>query len=181
MASKRQVARKAWLLSTKPAPLKSCLAEDWEENYTKSDYWATRWAASSKPESELPWPFELRVKDEKVFALDKILVAKARLDQVVQEWHDQRLLHPGLRMNTPGSRKHEKATPSMFVFVDVLRSLHSCSLVRHFFRNFKLSSPISGVSYGWTNMEKKDKQCGTCIWTLVKIAMKCRIKNFTSR
>ena len=44
-------------------------------------------------------------------------------------------LHPGLHMNTPVSRKDENETPKVFVFVEVLRSSHSCSLVRHFSRN----------------------------------------------
>ena len=32
----RQVAREAWLLNTKAAPLKSSLGEDWERDYAKS-------------------------------------------------------------------------------------------------------------------------------------------------
>ena len=56
MAREKQVAREAWIFNTKAAPPKSCLAEDSEEDYTKSEYWATHWEASSKPESEPAWP-----------------------------------------------------------------------------------------------------------------------------
>ena len=52
MECERQVAQEAWLLNTKAAPLRSCLVEDWEEDYAKSEYWATHWEASSKPG---PW------------------------------------------------------------------------------------------------------------------------------
>ena len=38
-------------------------------------------------------------------------------------------------MNTPVSRKHENETPTVFVVVEVLRSLLSYSLARHFFLN----------------------------------------------
>ena len=41
VAQEGQVAREAWLLNTKEAPLKSCLAKDWEEDYAKSGYWTT--------------------------------------------------------------------------------------------------------------------------------------------
>ena len=96
VAHKRQVAQEAWLLNTKAPPLKPCLAEDWEEDCAKSEYWATHWVASSKPESELAWPAGLRVDHGKLFVFDKLLIPEARMDQVVQEGHDQRLLHLGL-------------------------------------------------------------------------------------
>ena len=48
LARKRQVAREK-LLNTNAATLKSCLAEDLEEDYAKSKYWATHWEARSKP------------------------------------------------------------------------------------------------------------------------------------
>ena len=42
----------------------------------------------------------------------------------------------------------------------------------HFFFEFiNVSSPISGVSYGRTNIEKKCKQCCTFIWILGEISM----------
>ena len=41
-------------------------------------------------------------------------------------------------MNTPVSRKHENETTTVFMFVEVLRSLRSCLLVRHFFRNHEI-------------------------------------------
>ena len=41
VARERQVAPEAWLLNTKAAPVKASLAEDWEGDYTKSEYWAT--------------------------------------------------------------------------------------------------------------------------------------------
>ena len=85
MARDRRLAREAWLLNKKAAPLKSCLAEDWEEDYAKSKYLATHREASSRPESELPCPAGLCVDDGKLFAFDRILVPKARINQVTQE------------------------------------------------------------------------------------------------
>ena len=40
-----------------------------------------------------------------------------------------------MRMDTPISKRRENETPTVFVLVEVLRSSHLCSLVRHFFRN----------------------------------------------
>ena len=42
------------------------------------------------------WLAVLCVDDGKLFVFDKMPVPEARLDQAVQEWHDQRLLHPVL-------------------------------------------------------------------------------------
>ena len=94
VARERQVAREAGVLNTKAAPLKSRLAEDRGEDYAKSEYWATNWEASSKPESELAWPPGLCIDEGELFVFGKMLVPKARMARVVQEWHDQRLLHP---------------------------------------------------------------------------------------
>ena len=79
----RQVAREALLLNTKAAPLKLCLLEDWEEDYAKSEYWASHLEASSKPESDVALRAGLRVDDGKLFVFDTILVPEARIEQAV--------------------------------------------------------------------------------------------------
>ena len=69
VARDRPVAREAWLLDTKTAPLTSCLAEDWEEDYAKSEYWAA--LASSKSGWKLLWLAGLRFDDWKLFFLTR--------------------------------------------------------------------------------------------------------------
>ena len=96
MARDRQAATEAWLLNTEAAPLTFGLAEDWDEEYTKSEYWATHWEASSKPGSELPWPAGLCVDNGKLFVFNKMLINDTRMDQVVHDWYKQQLLHQGL-------------------------------------------------------------------------------------
>ena len=95
MARKGQVAREAWLLNTKAAPLRSCLAESWEEDYAKSSNGLP--VGKQAPNRSLSWPGRLdSVSTGKFFVFDKMLIPEARIDHVVHEWHDQRLLHPGL-------------------------------------------------------------------------------------
>jgi hypothetical protein len=95
VARERQAATEAWFRAAKAHPLTSCIAENWDEDYAKSEFWSQQWEAGSKPESELAWPAGLRVDDGKLFVYDKLLIPESRMDQVIQEWHDQQLLHPG--------------------------------------------------------------------------------------
>ena len=89
MACERQAATEACFRTTKAGPLTLCLAENWDEDYAKSEYGATHGEASSKPESELAWPAGPRVDDSNLFLYDKLLTPETGVDLVVSEWHGQ--------------------------------------------------------------------------------------------
>ena len=59
------------------------------------------------------WPAGFRVDDGKLFVFDKMLVPKARMDQVVQERRNQRLVHPGLEKMRFDLKRRFEFTPGL--------------------------------------------------------------------
>ena len=95
MARERHAAAEACPCGARVTRLTSCLATDWDPDYTKSGFRATHQEGSCKPEFQLAWQAGLHVNNGKLFVLNKMLIPGRSMQEVVQEWANQQQLHAG--------------------------------------------------------------------------------------
>ena len=74
--------------------VRSVLTEDWSDDYVASDHWSKYWNAVSAP-SDDEWPEGLTEDGDKLFLKDKLLVPENRMEELIDHWHNARLMHPG--------------------------------------------------------------------------------------
>ena len=74
--------------------VKSVLTEDWSNDYAPSKYWSTYWNAVSAP-SDDEWPEGLTEDGGKLFLKESLLVPENRIEELIDHWHNARLMHLG--------------------------------------------------------------------------------------
>ena len=70
------------------------LIEDWSDDYANSDHWHKYWNAASAPSDE-DWPEELTKDGNRLFLKDKLLGREKWMEDLIDDWHNAQLVHPG--------------------------------------------------------------------------------------
>ena len=89
----REETLEQWMVA--PVELvRSVLTEDWSDDYAASEHWSRYWNAVSAP-SDNEWPEGLTEDGDKLFLKDKLLVPENQMEELIDHWHNARLMHPG--------------------------------------------------------------------------------------
>ena len=89
----REETLEQWMVA--PVQLvRSVLTEDWSDDYAASEHWSKYWNAVSAP-SDDQWPEGLTEDGDKLFLKDKLLVPENRMEELIDNWHNAQLMHPG--------------------------------------------------------------------------------------
>ena len=89
----REETLEQWMVA--PVELvRSVLTEDWSDDYAASEHWSKYWNAVSAP-SDDEWPEGLTEDGDKLFLKDKLLVPENRMEELIDDWHNAQLMHPG--------------------------------------------------------------------------------------
>ena len=75
---------------------KSCLQDDWTDDYAKSEAFAAEYRAVTDPDDGQKWPKGLTEEDGKLYRNGKLLVPESRVLELCEAWHHH-MLHPGVK------------------------------------------------------------------------------------
>ena len=74
----------------------SCLQDDWNDDYAKSEAFAAEYRAVTDPDDGQKWPKGLTEEDGKLYRNGKLLVPESRVLELCEAWHHH-MLHPGVK------------------------------------------------------------------------------------
>ena len=75
---------------------KSCLQDDWTDDYAKSEAFAAEYRAVTAPDDGQKWPRGLTEEDGKLYRHGKVLVPESRVLKLCEAWHHH-MMQPGVR------------------------------------------------------------------------------------
>ena len=89
----RQETLEQWMVA--PVELvRSVLTEDWSDDYAASEHPSKYCNAVSAPSGD-EWPEGLTEDGDKLFLKDKLWVPENRMEELIDHWHNAKLMHPG--------------------------------------------------------------------------------------
>ena len=74
----------------------SCLQDDWNDDYAKSEAFQSEYRALTDPDSGQEWPKELTEEDSKLYRNGRLLVPESRVLELCEASHHQ-VMHPGVK------------------------------------------------------------------------------------
>ena len=75
---------------------KSCLQDDWTDDYAKSEAFEAEYKAVTDPDDGQKWPKGLIEEDGKLHRNGKVLVPESRVLELCEAWHHH-MMHSGVR------------------------------------------------------------------------------------
>ena len=107
--------------------VRSVLTEAWSDDYAASDHWSKYWNAVSAP-SDDEWPEGLTEDGDKVFLKDKLLVPENGMEELIDDWHNAQLMHPGRDKMQQDLEWRFKFPPGYYALLD--RYCSDCAVCR---------------------------------------------------
>ena len=122
----REETLEQWMVA--PVELvRSVLTEDWSDDYAASEHWSRYWNAVSAL-SDDEWPKGLTEDGVKLFLKDKLLVPENRMEELVDHWHNAKLMHPGRDKMQQDLEWRFKSPPGYYAILDKYCS--DCAMCR---------------------------------------------------
>ena len=76
--------------------LESCLQDNWNDDYTKSEAFQSEYRPVTDPDNGQKWPKGLTDEAGKLFRNGRLLVLESRVLELCETWHHH-MVHPGVR------------------------------------------------------------------------------------
>ena len=112
----REETLEQWMVA--PVELvRSVLTEDWSDDYAASEHWSRYWNAVSAP-SDDELPMGLTEDGDKLFLKDKLLVPENRMEELIDNWHNAQLMHPGRDKMQQDMEWRFKFSPGYYAILD---------------------------------------------------------------